>query len=224
MKRAMGSDGIERDRSNQPATPATRRRIAVLAGHLGDLGAARELWNDEHPEVRAAALGALARLGAVRAHLAAACRDPSPLVRRRAAELVASCSGSDRAVALLVPLLDDAPLVAETAAWALGERARDARPVHRAEAVEALARAALDAPDLRVREAAVAALGAIGSAEGLDAVLAALEGPVALRRRAVVALAGFRDPRADEALKRCATDRDWQVRQAAEEIVGLAGR
>ena len=45
------------------------------------------------------------------------------------------------------------------------------------------------------REAAVAALGAIGDPAGLAAVLAALEDKPAVRRRAAVALAAFEGPR-----------------------------
>lgn len=75
-------------------------------------------------------------------------------------------------------------------------------------------------PDLLVRESAVAALGSIGDPAGLPAVLKALEGKPALRRRAAVALAAFDDPRVDNALRECLTDRDWQVREVAEELLG----
>ena len=51
--------------------------------------------------------------------------------------------------------------------------------------------------DARCREAAVAALGAIGDPAGLPAVLAALRDTPTVRRRATVALAGFDDPRVD---------------------------
>jgi HEAT repeat protein len=75
-------------------------------------------------------------------------------------------------------------------------------------------------PDLLVRESAVAALGSIGDPAGLPAVLRALEGKPALRRRAAVALAAFDDPRVDNALRECLADRDWQVREVAEELLG----
>ncbi|HXN59491.1 MAG TPA: HEAT repeat domain-containing protein, partial [Acidimicrobiales bacterium] len=76
--------------------------------------------------------------------------------------------------------------------------------------------------DTRCREAAVAALGAIGDPAGLHAVLAALDDKPTVRRRATVALAGFDDPRVEPALRRAAEDRDWQVRQAAEELLDEA--
>lgn len=77
--------------------------------------------------------------------------------------------------------------------------------------------------DVRCREAAVAALGAIGDSRGLPAVLAALGDKPTVRRRATVALAGFDDPRVEPALRRSAEDRDWQVRQAADELIDEDG-
>ena len=70
------------------------------------------------------------------------------------------------------------------------------------------------------REAAVAALGAVGNRGGLAAVLAAASGDrPAVRRRAVVALAAFDGPEVDAALRAALEDRDWQVRQAAEDLL-----
>jgi HEAT repeat protein len=75
-------------------------------------------------------------------------------------------------------------------------------------------------PDALCREAAVAALGAWGRPADLDPVLAATTGKPALRRRSAVALAAFvDDPRAVEALRRLAGDRDWQVREVAEVLL-----
>ena len=71
------------------------------------------------------------------------------------------------------------------------------------------------------REAAVAALGAIGDPAGLPAVLAALEDKPAVRRRAAVALAAFDGPDVESALRRCLDDRDWQVRQVAEDLLAV---
>ncbi len=55
--------------------------------------------------------------------------------------------------------------------------------------------------DQLCREAAVAALGSISSPLGLATVLEALKDKPAIRRRAVIALAAFDDPKVDEALK-----------------------
>ena len=77
-------------------------------------------------------------------------------------------------------------------------------------------------PELRIgdeeREAAVAALGAIGDERGLAAILHGTTDKPAIRRRAVIALTPFDGPEVDAALERALSDRDWQVRQAAEEL------
>jgi HEAT repeat protein len=111
-------------------------------------------------------------------------------------------------------LNDPDPLVVVTAAWFVGER-------RYGPAVPSLTALATDHDDPRCREAAVAALGAIGDPDGLPAVLGALTDKPTVRRRATVALAGFDDPRVEPALRRAASDRDWQVRQAAEELLGV---
>ena len=190
--------------------PDARRRAAILAGHRGDEAGARALLADEDAEVRAAALGALARSGAITAgDLERAWRDPSPVVRRRGAqEAAAGPAGPD-----LVLLLRDADAtVVDMAAWALGERGDRA-------AVTVLAEVATGHPDALCREAAVAALGAIGEEAGLAAILAATSDKPAVRRRAVLALAPFSGPEVDAALQRARRDRDWQVRQAAEDLL-----
>jgi HEAT repeat protein len=71
------------------------------------------------------------------------------------------------------------------------------------------------------RESAVAALGAIGDPTGLPAILAALDDKPAVRRRAAVALAAFTGPSVEAALRRCLDDRDWQVRQVAEDLLAV---
>jgi len=117
-----------------------------------------------------------------------------------------------------VHLLDDPdPVVAETAAWAAGERTPP-----ESGAAEALAALATTHAEHLVREAAVAALGAIGDPVGLPAVLAALSERATIRRRAVVALAAFEGPEVEAALQRALDDRDRQVRQTAEDLVSPA--
>lgn len=199
------------------------RREAALAGHRGDEATARELLAHISPRVRASALGALARIGAVTtADVSAALADPDPALRRRACE-VAIGRELD-----LVPLLgDEDSSVAETAAWALGERGGAGDQQEAAEApshvVGALAAMATGHDDALCREAAVAALGALGDEAGLPAILAASTDKPAVRRRAVIALAPFDGPEVQEALMRARADRDWQVRQAAEDLLNAAG-
>lgn len=196
-----------------PDDDAVDRRAAVAeAGHRGDADAALAALADPDPSVRATALGALRRAGALDAAvLEAAIADASPIVRRRAAEEDAAAGGVE-GVSLL-PLLDDAdPTVVEVAAWASGER-DPAEPG----AVGRLVALATGHDDALVREAAVAALGAIGDDAGLPAILTATGDKATVRRRAVIALAPFDGPDVDAALQRATTDRDWQVRQAAED-------
>jgi HEAT repeat protein len=227
---------------------------------------------DPDAGVRVRAVGALSRAGGLDdATCAAAAADDDPSVRRRLAEELGRSAGriasggdqapddqrskvrlpSGAARTLLSLLGDDEPLVAEAAAWALGEvlgpvddpaagvdddpaetveddpatqvvddpanRVVDAR---RAEAVAALGASARDHEDPLVREASVAALGALGDAAALDTVLAATTDKPAVRRRAVIALAAFLgDAGVDEALRQALQDRDWQVRQAAEMLL-----
>lgn len=191
-----------------------RRRQVALAGHTGDTTEARAAVDDPASAVRATALGALERLGALTDdEVRTALSDPAAEVRRRACELAAGRPGVECASSLD----DPDPGVVETAAWACGERGD-------AVMVGTLARLSDRLgghPDPLCREAAVAALGAIGAPAGLPAVLAALADKPAIRRRAALSLAAFEGPEVDDALYRCLSDRDWQVRQVAEDL--LAG-
>jgi HEAT repeat protein len=186
-----------------------RRRVAV-AGHTGDIGTVLEGSAATDPAVRATALGALERLGRLDAdRLTQALTDPDPTVRRRAVELAARHPGVD-----LVPsLADEDPRVVEVAAWACGEHESN-----RDEVVDALIALAGGADDALVREAAVAALGAIGDDRGVEAIIAACADKPAVRRRAVLALAPFEGDAVEATIERALEDRDWQVRQAAEDL------
>jgi HEAT repeat protein len=193
----------------------------------------RALTDDPDARVRAAALGALVRAAPGDAADAwpATTADPSPAVRRRAAELAPALAPATSPATALVALLGDHDVtVVEAAAWALGETSAegfgvtdpsngwssDAKTVH--DVVDALARVAVEHRDPLAREAAVAALGAIGDPRGLDAILHACGDRPAVRRRAVLALAPFEGPDVDAAITAALGDRDWQVRQAAEDL------
>jgi HEAT repeat protein len=195
------------------ADAAQRRRAVVLAGHEGDEPLARAGLTDPDPSVRATALGALDRLGALAADdLARALEDPSIAVQRRACEAAARRPG-DQPPSLRSALASSDSTVVEVAAWASGEREPPEAAV-----VEVLAALVVTHDDALVREAAVAALGAIGDDAGLPAILTATEDKATVRRRAVLALAPFEGPEVEAALARARDDRDWQVRQAAEDL------
>lgn len=191
-----------------------RRRDIALAGHAGDAATARIGLTDDDEAVRATAVGALERCGALTTdELTSALRDTSAVVRRRALAIAATRPG-DAPPFVAELLADSDPVVAETAAWALGER-EPAEPG----AATALAAIATEHPEHLVREAAVAAIGAVGDPTALPAVLAALDERATIRRRAVVALAAFEGPEVDAALQRALDDRDRQVRQTAEDLL-----
>jgi HEAT repeat protein len=202
-----------------PASLARRRDIAI-AGHQGDVATVRAALTDDDSDVRATAVGALARANALTvADVERAASDPDVVVRRRAAE-AAAAAAPPHAIVSIVALLDDSDAtVVEAAAWACGELTHAGEP-EAATAVRRLTELATDHEDALVREAAVAALGSIGDEGGLPAILAATRDKPAVRRRAVLALAPFEGPEVDEALARAKTDRDWQVRQAAEDLDG----
>lgn len=200
----MSDDPVER-----------RRRRVAIAGHTGDTAVAREALGDTDPSVRATAVGALARQKELAAiELQAALEDNEPDVRRRALEVSTTFPG-DQTPSVLPLLEDHDPVVAETAAWACGERTPPEPG-----AASALAAVARQHPEHLVREAAVAAIGAVGDPVALPAVLAAFDERATIRRRAVIALAAFDGPEVDEALRRAVGDRDRQVRQTAEDLLG----
>ncbi len=117
------------------------------------------------------------------------------------------------AEALTDRLLDDDDTVVEIAAWAWGER-----PPAIERAFELILTITTEHSDALCREAAVAALGAIGDIRALPTILRATTDKATVRRRAIIALAPFDGPEVDEALERARSDRDWQVRQAAEDL------
>lgn len=193
------------------AQSVAKRRTTLAAISDGDEAAVRAFVGDSHAHVRATALVGLQRLGRLtNADIVAALADPSPLLRRQLAQLAAA----NPAIALTDLVADPDHRVAEMAAWALGER----ELVTEAD-LAGLIRMATDHSDALCREAAVAALGAIGDARGLAAILAATADKATVRRRAVLALAPFDTPEVDAALEAALHDRDWQVRQAAEDLL-----
>lgn len=187
-----------------------RWRDLVIAGHEGNEHAAREALTGVDPVDRQLALGALARMNALTDDdLRRAFDDEIAAVRQRAVTLAAT----HPEVSVLVLLHDPDASVVEAAAWAAGEHEAVADDV-----LLMLCELGGTAPDPLVREASVAALGAIGDERGLPVILAACTDKPNIRRRAVLALAPFSGAEVDAALAVALIDRDWQVRQAAEDL------
>jgi HEAT repeat protein len=186
------------------------RREVVVAGHSSDPTTAAAGLASSEAAVRIAALGALDRLGKLTvSDLTMATVDPAASVRRRAAELAASYPD----VSLLPLLADDDIMVVEIAAWSCGEREAVSDDV-----LGRLIELTTHSTEPLVRESCAAALGAIGDARGLQAILSACQDKPAVRRRAVLALAPFDGDDVRAAVERALDDRDWQVRQAAEDL------
>jgi len=110
---------------------------------------------------------------------------------------------------------DPDPSVVRVACETIGETGVGAVGILR------LIRVAGSHEDALCRESAVAALGAVGDRAGLDAVLAACTDVAAVRRRAVLMLAAWDDPRCDDMLRQLSSDRDRQVRQAAIDLLAI---
>lgn len=203
------------------------------AADLAQLGSRPDLRSEEAEQivaavsegrgakVRAVALSSVARhaeslpTSTVESAWRAAVGDADPGVRRRAAEVapLVAATGVDVGADLARLVRSDEVLVAEAAAFALGELAPSAV------AVDTLGEQARNHEDPLVREACVAALGSLGEPASLPAVLAGLSDRPPVRRRAVLALAAFEGPEVEAALHTALNDRDWQVRQAAEDLL-----
>lgn len=195
----------------------------VLAGHAGNAELPRRHLAHPDHRIRIASLSALDRLrelddNAIRLAL----NDTEPAVRRRVAEIAATHRNID-----VSPLLDDSePLVVEMAAWTCGEQMEpddEGQRVRRdfdERVIDRLIELVTLHSDPLVREAAVAALGAIGDDRAIPAIVTACSDKPAVRRRAVLALAPFSGDDVDAALHKALEDRDWQVRQAAEDVLG----
>lgn len=204
------ADARSGELTNRRFTATWQRQAAALAGHTGDEPTARSLARHVDPSVRATAYAALVRMGSATAEdIHTALADPSAIVRRRACALAIEFIEVD----IRPRLTDESNAVIEQAAWALGERGGDAN-----NAVAALIEIVRSHEDALCRESAVAALGAIGDEAGLPAILHATKDKPPIRRRAVIALAPFDGPEVDAAFERAKADRDWQVRQAAEDM------
>ena len=187
-----------------------RRQRLVQLAREGDLSLARELCGDGDPRVRASSVAVLSENDALDESLIAlGLSDPHPLVRMA----VARAAAQNSSISVLELLSDEDSSVVEIACWAAGEQTE-----HNGSLIEALSAIALDHEDALCRESAVAALGALGDVRGLGSILEATQDIATVRRRAVIALAPFEGQAVTDALQLALSDRDWQVRQAAEDL------
>ena len=187
-----------------------RRQQLVQLAREGDLSLARELCGDDDPRVRASSIAVLSENDALDESLIAlGLSDPHPLVRMS----VARAAAQNSAISVLELLNDEDSSVVEIACWASGEQTE-----HPDSLIEALSAIALEHEDALCRESAVAALGALGDIRGLESILEATQDIATVRRRAVIALAPFEGQAVTDALQLALSDRDWQVRQAAEDL------
>ena len=139
--------------------------------------------------------------------------DPDPRVRGEAAEVL-GYAGSAAIEALDRAREDSDDLVVEAVATAYGE-------VGETDAVGWLAQEAVGSESRLIREAAVAALGAIGDDRAIPVLLdLVVNGPPQVRRRCVVALTVFDDPGIEPALEAAVRDRNPGVREAAAMVLG----
>ncbi len=216
------------------------RNIAE-AGYTADIPLIERALDDPDPLLRAAALGSIHRLGKLNSsRFLAALADTDPQVRRRAAELASRLrlSKHDRHQVIdgLSSCLDQEDEIAEVAAFALGEIGSepigqsapdqgtpDQGGVDQAslglgpEVIAKLEHQSRHHNNALCREQAVASLGALHSSPSI--ILDALNDKATVRRRAVIALAPFAGPEIEAALRHALDDRDWQVRQAAEDLL-----
>ena len=183
----------------------------IAAGFSGDSSVALEALRHGDGTVRASALRALARIGTLTAEiLAPFVRDSHIETRRTAVELAVPFPSVN-----VHQCIDDPDVfVAEMAAWCMGERS----PASDIEIETLIDRTTLHSEAV-VREACAAALGSLGDERGLPAILAACSDKPAVRRRAILALAPFEGDDVDAALQRALEDKDWQVRQNAEDLL-----
>ena len=201
------------DSENEPLTSeGLKLRKEIIESALnGEYSLAHNGLNNRDPRVRSTSVSVLAENGILDEYLdEIVVRDPHPLVRYSVAESAAKIYS----IPILDLLNDGDSTVVEVACWAAGERGDLNDGV-----VSVLSGIAELHEDPLCREAAVAALGALGNDEGLHSILKATTDIATVRRRAILSLAPFESPMITETLEKALEDRDWQVRQAAEDLL-----
>ena len=201
---------LQPDEGSEDANVTRIRQRIIELSLNGEFQLVTEYLEHPEPDVRATALRVLDNEGKLeKGILERSLSDSAFKVRNALAYLISR----NRDIPAMKFLLDEDAEIVEIACWGIGERG-DAS----AEVLDVLQSITESHSDSLCRESAVAALGALGNRDALGSILKAVEDIATVRRRAVLALAPFDGPEVELAIAKALEDRDWQVRQAAEDI------
>ena len=201
---------LQPDEGSEDANVTRIRQRIIELSLNGEFQLVTEYLEHPEPDVRATALRVLDNEGKLEKGIVErSLSDSAFKVRNALAYLISR----NRDIPAMKFLLDEDAEIVEIACWGVGERG-DAS----AEVLDVLQSITESHSDSLCRESAVAALGALGNRDALGSILKAVEDIATVRRRAVLALAPFDGPEVELAIAKALEDRDWQVRQAAEDI------
>lgn len=201
---------LQPDEGSEDANVTRIRQRIIELSLNGEFQLVTEYLEHPEPDVRATALRVLDNEGKLEKGIVErSLSDSAFKVRNALAYLISR----NRDIPAMKFLLDEDAEIVEVACWGIGERG-DAS----AEVLDVLQSITESHSDSLCRESAVAALGALGNRDALGSILKAVEDIATVRRRAVLALAPFDGPEVELAIAKALEDRDWQVRQAAEDI------
>ena len=201
---------LQPDEGSEDANVTRIRQRVIELSLNGEFQVVTEYLEHPDPDVRATALRVLDNEGKLEKGIVErSLSDSAFKVRNALAYLIST----NRDIPAMKFLLDEDAEIVEVACWGIGERGDTS-----AEVLDVLQSITESHSDSLCRESAVAALGALGNRDALGSILKAVEDIATVRRRAVLALAPFDGPEVELAIAKALEDRDWQVRQAAEDI------
>ena len=201
---------LQPDEGSEDANVTRIRQRVIELSLNGEFQVVTEYLEHPDPDVRATALRVLDNVGKLeKGIIERSLSDSAFKVRSALAYLLST----NRDIPAMKFLLDEDAEIVEIACWGIGERGDTS-----AEVLDVLQSITESHSDSLCRESAVAALGALGNRDALGSILKAVEDIATVRRRAVLALAPFDGPEVELAIAKALEDRDWQVRQAAEDI------
>ena len=201
---------LQPDEGSEDANVTRIRQRIIELSLNGEFQLVTEYLEHPEPDVRATALRVLDNEGKLEKSIVERSLSDSAFKVRNA---IAYLISRNRDIPAMKFLLDEDAEIVEIACWGVGERGDTS-----AEILDVLQSITESHSDSLCRESAVAALGALGDEKALGSILKAVEDIATVRRRAVLALAPFDGPEVELAIAKALEDRDWQVRQAAEDI------